>query len=296
MSDSAALRPGITFPQGAISADPDDLRTYVTGIAALGYDHLVVPDHILGADPLVHPGWNGVYDIEDGFHEPFVLFGFLSAFSSLEFVAGVIVLPQRQTALVAKQAAQVDLLTRGRLRLGVGIGWNVPEYEGLGADFATRGRRIDEQIEVLRLLWTQPSITFTGADHVLSGVGIAPPPIQRPIPVWIAAERATRAFERVGRLGDGWMAMGPPGEDAARAVKIIRAAAESVGRDPAAIGIEASVNFTDGDLTRVAAEIAGWRELGATHITINSRMRPAVPIPHMLEIAAQAMDVFAAEQ
>ncbi len=283
------MRLGITFPQGSIPADPDELRNYVTGVEELGFDHLLVPDHILGADPAVHAGWKGVYDVVDAFHEPLVLFGYLSAFSSLEFVTGVLVLPQRQAAVVAKQAAQVDVLSRGRLRLGVGIGWNVPEFEGLGADFASRGRRIDEQIEVMRLLWTTESVTFTGADHTLNGVGIAPLPLQRPIPVWIGAERATRAFERVGRIGDGWMAMGPPTDDAAAGQKIIRMAAERAGRDPDSIGIEAWVNFDGEDGDRMMAEIAGWRELGATHVSINTRTRPAVPVERSLELAAMAM-------
>ncbi len=141
----------------------------------------------------------------------------------------------------------------------------------------------------MRLLWTTESVTFTGADHTLNGVGIAPLPLQRPIPVWIGAERATRAFERVGRIGDGWMAMGPPTDDAAAGQKIIRMAAERAGRDPDSIGIEAWVNFDGEDGDRMMAEIAGWRELGATHVSINTRTRPAVPVERSLELAAMAM-------
>lgn len=295
MEQSSAVRRGITFAQGSIPPDPDSLRTYVTTIEELGFDHLLVPDHVLGADPVTHAGWKGVYDVDDDFFEPFVLFGFLSAFSSLELVTGVLVLPQRQAAVVAKQAAQVDLLSRGRLRLGVGVGWNIPEFEGLGADFASRGRLLDEQIEVLRLLWTTRSVTFHGSDHTLNGVGIAPLPVQRPIPIWIGAERLARAFERVGRLGDGWMAMGPPTSDAAAGLEIIRSAAERAGRDATQIGIEAWINFVGGDESRMRAEVAGWRELGATHVSINIRTRPALPLERTLELAAQAMDILRSE-
>ncbi|HEX9134145.1 MAG TPA: LLM class flavin-dependent oxidoreductase, partial [Ktedonobacteraceae bacterium] len=143
---------GVTFPQTEIGADPVVIRDYAQTVEGLGYKHLVVFDHVLGADPTNRPGWQG-YTYRDMFHEPFVLFGYLAALTQLELVPAVIILPQRQTALVAKQAAEVDILTGGKLRLGVGVGWNPVEYEALGMNFNTRGRRIEEQIEVMRLLW-----------------------------------------------------------------------------------------------------------------------------------------------
>src|SRR5207342_1387113 len=146
---------GVVFPQTEIGAAVADVRRYATGVEGLGFTHLLAYDHVLGADPEAHAPWHGPYDVNTTFHEPFVLFGYLAACTQLELVTGVIILPQRQTALVAKQAAEVDLLTEGKLRFGIGVGWNAVEYEALGEDFQTRGRRSEEQIEVLRLLWTE---------------------------------------------------------------------------------------------------------------------------------------------
>jgi probable F420-dependent oxidoreductase len=261
----------VIFPQGSVPGDPDVIREFVAGVEDAGFDHLVVPDHVLGVDPRAHPGWQGVYDVHDLFHEPLVLFGFLAGFSALELVTGVVVLPQRQAALVAKQAAEVDLLAKGRFRLGVGIGWNRIEYEGLGAEFKTRGRRIEEQIDLMRRLWTEPVVDFAARHHRVAGAGIAPLPLQRPIPIWMGAENDPRAFERVGRLADGWMALGPPGPVAATKIRMIRLAAEEAGRDPLTIGVEAWVNAADGDVGRIAAEIEAWTNLGATHVALNSR-------------------------
>lgn len=283
---------GVVFPQGSIPGDPDAVREYVDGVAALGYDHLVVPDHVLGVDRRAHPGWDGVYDVNDMFHEPLVLFEFIAGFSSLELVAGVLVLTQRQTALAAKQAAEVDLLSRGRLRLGVGVGWNAPEFEGLGAHFESRGRRLDEQIELMRRLWTETTVSFIGRDHLLRGVGIAPLPQQRPIPVWIAAETAPRALRRVGRLGDGWVAMGPPVPQVRDSLRIIRQAADAAQRDPDAIGIQAWVSVGDGDVTRARDEIAGWSRFGATHVAVNSRGTSPQSVREHLELARAAATAF----
>lgn len=288
----AEVRRGIVLPQGSIPPDPESVRRYVGHVEGLGFDHLLVPDHVLGVEPRLHPGWRGVYDISDAFSEPLVLFGFLSAFSSLELVTGVIVLPQRQAALVAKQAAQVDMLSGGRLRLGVGIGWNEPEYQGMGMPFRTRGRHIDEQIAVMRRLWTEQCVSFEGEDHLLDGVGISPLPVQRPIPVWIGAERATRAFDRVGRLGDGWMAMGFPNDAAREGLRIIRASAERAGRDPDAVGIQAWVTLDDGDQDRISAEIGGWVSIGATHIVMSTRTRDVTSLQGNMAAATQAMLAF----
>src|SRR4051812_35045517 len=188
---------GVVFPQTEIGAAVEAVRTYATRVEELGFAHVLAYDHVLGADPEAHAPWNGPYDVRTTFHEPFVLFGYLAAITSLEVVTGVIILPQRQTALVAKQAAEVDLLTEGRFRLGVGVGWNAVEYEALGKDFTDRGRRVDEQIELLRRLWTETTVTYEGGSERVTGAGLAPMPVQRPIPVWIGGQ-SEPAYRRVG--------------------------------------------------------------------------------------------------
>ncbi len=197
------MRVGVVFPQTEIGADVGAVRAYAQRVEELGYRHVLAYDHVLGADPAVHRGWQGPYDVTTTFHEPFVLFGYLAGITSLELVTGIIILPQRQTALVAKQAAEVDLLTRGRFRLGVGLGWNAVEYEALGQDFATRGRRIEEQVDLLRRLWTEPTVTFHGRFDEVTGAGLAPLPVQRPIPVWFGGQ-SDPAYRRIG----GWPTAG----------------------------------------------------------------------------------------
>src|SRR5712672_1891499 len=168
---------GVVFPQTEIGAEVDVLRRYAQRVDELGFTHLLAYDHVLGADPAVHRGWQGPYNVSTTFHEPLVLFGYLAAITSIELVTGII-LPQRQTALVAKQAAEVDLLSRGRLRLGVGLGWNAVEYEALGKSFADRGRRLGEQVELLRRLWTEQTVTFHGTYETVTGAGLAPLPLR----------------------------------------------------------------------------------------------------------------------
>ena len=259
---------GVTFPQTELGGDPGTVRTYATTVEQLGYRHVVAYDHVLGADPAVHKGWSGPYDVHTTFHEPLVLFGFLAAITSLELVTGIVILPQRPTALVAKQAAEVDLLCEGRLRLGVALGWNAVEYEALGQDFSTRGRRLDEQVPLLRRLWTEQSVTYHGEYDHLSGAGIAPLPVQRPIPVWFGA--ASRpAWHRVGRLADGWFPMMGPGPRFDRARAIVDESARQAGRDPAGIGIETRVPWGQG-AAEVAEQIARWREAGASHVSVNT--------------------------
>src|SRR6476619_5354271 len=210
----------------------------------VGFTHLLAYDHVVGADPAVHSGWAGPYDLHTTFHEPLVMFGYLAAVTTtLELVTGVIILPQRQTALVAKQAAEVDLLSGGRLRLGVGLGWNAVEYEALGEDFSNRGRRSEEQVDVMRRLWTEPSVTYEGRYHRLTGAGLAPLPVQRPIPVWFGAA-SDRAYERAGRLGDGWFPMMEPGPGLDYAREQVDRAALAAGRDPAVLGMAGRVRWS----------------------------------------------------
>jgi probable F420-dependent oxidoreductase len=259
---------GVTFPQTEIGGDRGAVRTYATSVEEYCYRHVLAYDHVLGADPSSHQGWPGPYDVDSTFHEPLVLFGFLAAITSLELVTGIVILPQRPTALVAKQAAEVDLLCNGRLRLGVGLGWNSVEYEALGQEYSTRGRRIEEQVPLLRRLWTERSVTHHGKFEHVSGAGIAPLPVQRPIPVWFGAA-SPPALERVGRLADGWFPMFEPGPrfEAARAV--VDESAVQAGRDPATIGMETRVNWVNG-ASEVAERLAQWREIGASHASVNT--------------------------
>jgi probable F420-dependent oxidoreductase len=262
------VRVGVVFPQTEIGADVGAVRAYVQRVEELGYRHVLAYDHVLGADPAVHRDWQGPYDLTTTFHEPFVLFGYIAGITSLELVTGIIILPQRQTALVAKQAAEVDLLTRGRFRLGVGLGWNAVEYEALGQDFSTRGRRVEEQVELLRRLWTEPSVTFRGRFDQVTGAGLAPLPVQRPIPVWFGAQ-SERAYRRVGRLADGWFPQVPPGPKLDQARGVVEQAAVEAGRDPAGLGMEGRASWRD-DPGKLAEHAATWRDAGATHLSVNT--------------------------
>src|SRR5690606_13242900 len=206
------------------------------------------------------------------FHEPFVTLGFLAAVTQrLELAPAVMILPQRQTALVAKQAAQLDLLSGGRLRFGVGLGWNAVEYEALGQDFRARGRRIREQAELLRLLWTQELVTFEGEFDIVREAGLNPLPVQRPIPLWFGAFEA-RAVRRAAQLADGWF-LNPrmrPTEEDGQLIHRFRQWAGEAGRDPAQVGIDATIHHGDGDAARWAAELSRWRALGVTHVTFRT--------------------------
>jgi probable F420-dependent oxidoreductase len=283
---------GVVFPQTEIGPDAGAVRAYGERVEQLGFRHLLAYDHVLGADPAVHQGWSGPYDIRTTFHEPMVLFGYLAGFTRLELVSGVIILPQRQTALVAKQAAEVDLLTGGRFRLGIGLGWNRVEYEALGKDFTTRGRRADEQVQLLRRLWTEPSVTFQGTDEQVTGAGLAPLPVQRPIPVWFGAQ-STAAYRRAGRLGDGWFPQVAPGPDLDSARGIVEQAALAAGRDPAAIDMEGRVSWA-GSTAEVLAQAQAWRAAGASHLSVNTMGAGLATVDqHLaaLEETAKALDL-----
>lgn len=262
---------GVIFPQTEIGGDVGAVRAYADAVAGLGFSHIVSYDHVVGADPAVHEGWNGPYDLHSTFHEPFVLYGYLAAITSLELVTGIIILPQRQTVLVAKQAAEIDLLCEGRFRLGVGLGWNAVEYEALDKPFHNRGARIEEQVELLRKLWSEESVTFAGEYERVNGAGIAPLPIQRPIPVWFGAS-SPPAWRRVGRLADGWF-VGPqrPGAGFEEAWAIVEEAAREAGRDPGAVSFEGRINLGQPiDLDEVSKQTSDWQTAGASHISFNT--------------------------
>jgi probable F420-dependent oxidoreductase len=259
---------GVVFPQTELGGDVGAVRAYALRVAELGYRHVHAYDHVLGADPAVHAPWHGPYDVTTTFHEPFVLFGYMAAITELEMVTGIIILPQRQTALVAKQAAEVDLLTQGRFRLGIGLGWNPVEYEALGQDFTTRGRRVEEQVDLLRRLWTERSVTYEGSFDRVTGAGLAPLPVQRPIPVWFGAQ-SERAYRRVGRLADGWFPQVRPGPELDEARLVVEQAAVEAGRDPALLGMEGRVSWRDSQ-EKLAEHAASWRDAGASHIAVNT--------------------------
>ena len=279
------MKIGVVFPQTEIGADPAAVRDYVQAAEGLGYSHLLVYDHVLGADTSRHADWQGSYTSESMFHEPFVLFGYLAGITSkLELVTGVLILSQRQTALVAKQAAEVDLLTGGRLRLGVGVGWNHVEYEALNQDFSDRGRRYAEQITLLREFWTKDVVDFEGRYHRVDYAGINPQPVQRPIPIWMGAgARANpvptdRVLRRVARLADGWFPQMQPGDDAKATVERLQKFAGEAGRDPGKIGMEPRINLADGNPEFWQGQAGAWQELGATHVSVNT-MRAGLNSP-----------------
>ncbi len=280
---------GVVFPQTEIGGDVGAVRAYATRVQELGYCHVVAYDHVVGADPAVHRGWQGPYDVHSTFHEPLVLFGYLAGLTSLELVTGIIILPQRQTALVAKQAAEVDLLTGGHFRLGVGLGWNAVEYEALGKTFSDRGRRVDDQVELLRRLWTQPSVTFESDDEHVTGAGLAPLPVQRPIPIWFGAA-SPPAYRRAGRLGDGWFPLVPPGPKLDEARALVEAAAVDAGRDPGTLGLEGRVNWGDGGVTTLVDHAQRWRAMGATHLTVNTMNAGLGAVGGHLEALASAAE------
>jgi probable F420-dependent oxidoreductase len=282
------MRIGVVFPQTEIGADVGAVRQYAETVEALGFVHLLAYDHVLGADPAVHEGWQRPYDVHTTFHEPFVLFGYLAAATALELVTGVIILPQRQTALAAKQAAEVDLLTGGRFRFGIGLGWNDVEYEALGRSFADRGRRVEEQVEVMRRLWTEQTVTHDGPSERITGAGIAPLPVQRPIPIWFGGS-SERAYRRIGRLADGWFPQVPPGPllDEARAV--VDAAASESGRDPASLGMEGRVTFgEEGGIAQLVDHAQRWRDVGASHVSVNTMGVGLGGVDGHLEVLTQA--------
>ena len=283
------VRIGVVFPQTELGGDVGAVRAYGDGVEALGFTHVLAYDHVVGADPDVHRGWAGPYDVRTTFHEPFVLFGYLAAITSVELVTGIIILPQRQTVLAAKQGAEVDLLTGGRFRLGVGLGWNQVEYEALGKDFSNRGERLDEQVTLMRRLWTERTVTHHGAHETVTGAGLAPLPVRRPIPVWFGAV-AQRALQRVGRLGDGWFPQVPPGDRLEEARAIVSQAAVEAGRDPDALGMEGRIGWETGDVDRLARQAGKWRDAGATHIAVNTMGAGLASVDDHLAALAKAAD------
>jgi probable F420-dependent oxidoreductase len=268
--EEVVMRIGVVFPQNEITQDPVAVRDYAQAAEDLAYSHILSYDHVVGADTSIRPNWRGPYTIHSLFHEPLVLYGYLAGLTRhIEFVTGILILPQRQTVLVAKQAAEIDVLSGGRFRLGVGIGWNEVEYQALNESFNNRGRRSEEQIEVLRALFTQESVTFHGRWHHIEAAGLKPLPVQRPIPIWIGGS-VEATIHRVAAIGDGWFPQMKPNDDARRALELLRMAAQAAGRDPARIGIEARVSIGGLSPNQWLEETRGWKELGATHLSVST--------------------------
>ena len=264
------MRIGAVFPQTESGTDPGAIKAYSQAVESLGFDHILAFDHVIGANAESRPGWSGAYRHTDSFYEPLVLFGHIAATTEkIELVTGIIILPQRQTVLAAKQAATVSLLSGGRLRMGIGIGWNPVEYEALDQDFSTRGKRSEEQIALMRSLWQNELITYEGKSHKVTDAGINPLPPEGSIPIWFGGT-ADIVLKRVARLGDGWMPVGKPDESRQLMIKKLTGYLREEGRDIGDIGIESWVTLKDLSDSDVQNEIDGWQNLGATHLSVNT--------------------------
>ncbi len=264
------MRIGVVFPQTELGNDPAAIRDYAQTVDQLGYTHILAYDHVLGANPNRPGGWSGPYTYKTPFYEPFVLFSFLAGITrNMEFATGIIILPQRQTALVAKQAATLDVLCDGRLRVGIGIGWNQVEYEALNENFNNRGKRVEEQVTLLKQLWTQPLVNFEGKYHTVADAGINPLPVQRPIPIWFGGH-VDAVMKRVAYLGNGWMPNYRKAADASASLAALDRYLKEAGRSRAEIGLEARLNFGAGNPDEWHVIADGWQKVGATHLSINT--------------------------
>ncbi len=282
------MKLGVVFPHHEIGTDAGAIKAYAQGAEALGADHMLIYDHVLGAGPNRPGGWRGPYDKDVAFHEPFTVFSFMAAVTSnITFATCVLVLPQRQTALVAKQAAELAILSGNRFRLGIGTGWNEVEYQALDVPFAARGERQEEQVEVLRMLWTSDSLSYAGKFHTVAEASILPRP-DRPVPIWFGGG-APALLKRCALLGDGWLPIGGPNEVSANAIRDLRTHREAAGLpwgcpqpgdlshetgcargNPSHenVGIQAQAQYRGGNPERLRNHAGRWRELGCTHLAI----------------------------
>ena len=275
------MQVGVVFPQTEIGQDPAVIRDYAQAVEAMGYTHILAFDSVVGANPDRPGGWSSQYTYRHAFHEPLVLFGFIAGVTrSIELVTGIVILPQRQTTLVAKQAAEVDVLSAGRLRLGIGVGWNAVEFEALGENFENRGRRVEEQLEVMRRLWTSELVTYEGQWHRVPDAGIKPLPVQQPIPIWMGGESQV-VLRRAARLADGWITLQTfrPSPAAQQTIDRLHGFVREAGRDPAGFGIEGRVALAQVPAAEWANEVAAWRGMrGVTHVCVNT-MGMGLPSP-----------------
>jgi probable F420-dependent oxidoreductase len=265
----SAMQIGAVVPHHEIGTDAGAIRAYAQGVEELGSTHLLIYDHVMGAQRDRPGGFEGPYDSDTAFHEPMVFFGFVAAVTQrIDLVTAVLILPQRQTVLVAKQAAELAILSENRFRLGVGVGWNTVEYEALNEEFGTRGRRQAEQVELMRRLWTEDAFSFDGEFHTIDRASILPRPSE-PVPVWFGGS-APALLERCGRLGDGWIPLGKPDDKSADRIAAIRSAREAAGLSMDGFGIQAQAQYARGNPDRWRAHATAWRDLGATHLAIST--------------------------
>jgi len=273
------MKVGAIFPQTECGTDVKAIGEFARVVEAMGFDHLFVADHVLGADPKFHSHPSlANYSHEAVVHEALTLMAYLAAVTSrITLATGILILPQRQTALVAKQAAQIDVLSGGRLRLGIGVGWNAVEFEALNETFENRGRRSAEQVEVLRALWTRPVVDFHGAFHRISHAGLNPMPIQRPIPIWFGvgsrdhAVPPDAALRRIARLADGWSPNLTPDIQGQAIVARVHGYAREAGRDPARLPLEGRIRLAGQGHDGWAKQVDGWKALGATSVIAEPR-------------------------
>ena len=265
------MKLGITLPLVDIQGDPATVRDFAQAAEGLGYDHLGAPDHVLGVNVASRPDWGARNTSKDLFHDPFVLFGFPSGCTKrIEFSTQVMILPQRQMALVAKQAASLDVLSGGRFRFGIGVGWNPVEYVGLNESFKDRGKRQEEQVEVMKALWAEPHVTFKGKWHTIADAGIKPLPVRRRIPLWFGGHEDV-TLRRIARSGDGWIMLAHPAGPVANAeFAKLRGYVKEAGRDPGSVGLEVWVSTGEGGPEDWRRQFLAWKDAGVTHVTVNS--------------------------
>lgn len=259
------MKIGVVFPQTEIGDDPDRIAVFATTAESLGYDHIIAYDHVIGASTANRPDWQGPYTDKSMFHEVFVLHSYLAGLTeSIELVTAVVILPQRQTTLVAKQAASLDVLSKGRLRLGVGTGWNEVEYEALNENFNDRGKRSEEQIELMRQLWRDDVLSFDGKWHKVTEAGLNPLPVNRSIPVWLGG-MAPAVVDRVGRIADGWFPFYHP--ELGNQLDKVKEVARAHDRNPDDIGIE--VILPHGEIgQKQLDQLKRLEDMGVTHAAV----------------------------
>jgi probable F420-dependent oxidoreductase len=273
------MRAGVIFPQTECGTDVRAIADFVRAVEELGFDHLFVADHVLGADPKFHSHPSlATYSHEAVVHEALTLMAYLAAITTrITLATGILILPQRQTALVAKQAAEIDVLSGGRLRLGIGVGWNAVEFEALNETFENRGRRSAEQIAVMRALWTQPVVDFRGEFHRISHAGLNPMPIQRPIPIWFGVGSRDHpvppeaALRRIARLADGWSPNLTPDAQGKALVDRVHQFAREAGRDPANLPLEGRIRLAGQTRDGWMRQVDAWKALGATSLIAEPR-------------------------
>ena len=280
---------GIVFPHNEIGTDPGAIKAWAQGAEALGMGHTLIYDHVLGADPDRPGGFRGPYDKDVAFHEPFSVFSFMAAVTnSITFMTAVLILPQRQTALVAKQAAELAILSGNRFRLGIGTGWNEVEYEALGVPFAARGARQSEQVELLRQLWREDSLTFEGKHHTVTRASILPRPTES-VPIWFGGI-APALLRRCARLGDGWVPLGGPNDASAQALATMREHREAAGLSWEGFGIQAQAQYRGGTPERWQNHASRWKQLGCTHLAIATHNAGNATVEDHLRAAGEYFD------